>query len=346
MNTLQTRTLGLAVMLLLLMGGCSQTEQVQQAERVISVKAQVMDITDLELVRTYTGSLEGEKQAVIYAKLAETVDSVPVAEGERVSSGQVLISLDKYGPSSRYNEVLSLYRNSEKNEKKMAYLYREGAISESAYDAARTEYEVNKASFEAVSRMVDIVSPIDGVVTSVNVSVGDQVGVGQKLATVASTERLRVRFGVNADHIADFQIGSEVSISSEVSEKRAHGKVVSVASSADPLTRSYEVECLVDNGGGLFTPGMFVRIHFIRDRLVNVLVAPRKAILNLDDQWTAFVVVDGKIERRAVTLGPDVDGHIVVSSGLAVGDTLVTLGQDYVDDGFAVNIVELDEGAR
>ncbi len=69
-----------------------------------------------------------------------------------------------------------------------------------------------------------------------------------------------------------------------------------------------------------------------------------RAILRLDNKDVAFVVVDGVAKRREVTLGPELEGRVVVLSGLQPGDTLVTLGQSYLDDGFKVTISAALEG--
>ena len=154
---------------------CSEDNQETGSERTVAVKALVVGTSNEQISKTYTGSVEGEKQAIIYAKLSEAVERVLVSEGQQIKADDVLLTLDRYGPTSRYNQSLSLSRNSEKNYKKMEYLYKEGAVSESEYDAAKTDYEVNKAAFEAVERLVEIHSPIAGVVTSLHVSPGDLV---------------------------------------------------------------------------------------------------------------------------------------------------------------------------
>ena len=194
-------------------GGNDETQQGPQ-EQVLAVKAMLIQKTSQDVMKTFTGSLEGEKQADIYAKLAESIEKIHVKENQKVSANQVLMSLDRFGPSTRYNETNSLFLNSEKNFNKMEYLYKEGAISESQYDAARTEYEVNKANFEAVSKLVDIQTPIAGVVTAIDVSEGDFVNIGRKLATVATTGRLRGKLGVNSDEVKDFEKGMEVTVTS------------------------------------------------------------------------------------------------------------------------------------
>ncbi|MEW6413369.1 MAG: efflux RND transporter periplasmic adaptor subunit [Candidatus Zixiibacteriota bacterium] len=339
--------LALLALVALTINSCGQNETSKGEEnRAISVKAEILNPRDVEVTRTFTGSLEGERQAVIYAKIAEAVEKVNVSEGESVAANTILVSLDKTGPSSNYLQTKSFYANAEKNYKKMEYLFAEGAVSETQYDAARTDYEVQKASFDAVSQLVDIPTPIAGLVTSVDVTQGDFVRVGQKLATVASTGKLRVKFGVNPNDIGYFRVGVPVVVSSETARGSAFGKVITVAKSADPVTRAFEVQALIDNSDGSYRPGMFVRISIVLEDLKGVLAVPRRSVVILEDKPTLFTIVGGQAVKKVVELGPDIDGHVVVISGVSAGDTVVTLGQDYLDDGFDVKIASLSEGER
>ena len=216
-------------------------------EREIPVKVMIAKESTEEIVKTYTGTLEGKKQAVIYSKIAEAVSKVNVREGNQVKTDQVLVSLDNYGASSSYQQNLALYKNAEKNYNKMAYLFEEKAISESAYDAARTEYEVSKASWEAVDKLVNIQSPIEGTVTSLLVSKGDYLSAGQQIATIATTDTLRVKFGVNEKDIKQVKEGNSVNLVVNSLNLTATGFISTVAESADPFTRSYQVEALLIN---------------------------------------------------------------------------------------------------
>ncbi|MCM2272277.1 MAG: efflux RND transporter periplasmic adaptor subunit [candidate division Zixibacteria bacterium] len=328
----------------LLVSSCGETEQTTQTERTIAVNVQTVTPSDETLVRTFTGSLEGEKQAILYAKLAESVREVKAREGESVKADQVIVSLDKDGPSTRYNEVRSLFLNAEKNFGKMEALYKEGAISETQFDGARTQFEVAQANYESVSRLVDIRTPIAGTLTSVLVRPGDFVALGQQLAVVATPGRLRVIFAVNTENVRFVRQGADVRIVSDVVADTLTGRITSIAESADPATRSFQVEAVIDNRASAYHPGMFVSIQVVEQELPDVLAVPRGAILKLDNKNVGFVVVNGVAKRREVTLGPELDGRVVVLSGLQSGDTLVTLGQSYLDEGFKVTISASLEG--
>jgi RND family efflux transporter MFP subunit len=325
--------------------GCSGGSESEQVEQPTPVKALIVTTTNREQVKTYTGTLQGERQATIRAKLSEAVASVNVKENQPVKAGDVLIELDKYGSSSDYRRLQSIYQNAEKHFKKMAFLYKEGAVAESEHDAAQTEYEVAKANFEAVKRLVDIETPISGSVTSITVSEGDYVTVGQHIATVATTDRLRVRFEVNPANIGSFHIGDTVKVRSDAVRGVAAGAVTDIASSADPVSRTFEVEALIDNLDNMFKPGMFVNVDYIVSRLKNVIAVPRRTVVLLDEQPTVYTIKAGKASLSRVKTGPDLLGDVVIESGLSQGDTLVTLGQEYLEDGDSLQITQVQEQA-
>ena len=333
-----------SLLIALLLAACSQKEQASSnVERIVAVKATVVRPTDRQITRTYTGSLEGEQQAVLYARLPEAVREVVSSSGKRVKADDIILTLDKYGPSSSYAQAFSVYENARKNYEKMKFLFGEGAISESQHDAARTEFQVTEAQFESVRRMLEIHTPIAGIVTSVEVSPGDLVQVGQALATVATTGKLRVKFSVNSDEVTLVKVGDNVVVRNDANGASATGQIVKVASSADPVTRAFAVEAVIQNGDGRLNPGTFVHVEYILQELTGVLAVPREAVLTLDNQPTVFTSVGSKAEQRRVVLGPEISGYVIVTSGLKAGDTLVTLGQDYLENGLSLNVTELGE---
>ncbi len=335
------------ILVALLAASCANNNEVveHQTTKATPVEVMIVGTTDHDVTRSFTGTLVGEKQAEIHARISEAVDRVLVTEGQSVKEGQILLLLDKSGPSSTYRNAKSIYRNAEKNHKKLQYLFEQGAIPESQYDAAFTQYEVAKASFESVAQLVEIRSPISGVVTSLKVSGGDYVQIGERLATIATLENLRVTFGVNARDIAAINLGDTVIISSSAVKKTVPGVVIAVAQSADPKTRAFEIEAQLTNNGTGLHPGMFVRAAIVLKRWRDVIIIPHRAMLELDKQETVFMVNGGTAHRSPVTVAGETLSGLIIEDGLKVGDTLVTLGQTYLDDGFEVNITSMKTSA-
>ncbi len=331
----------LLICLLLIIGGCSKSDEstTNIEERTISVKGMEVAPVTRNLSKTFTGSLEGEQQAIIRAKISEAVDKIEVTEGSVVKSNDVIVRLDKTGPTSNYLQAGSVFQNAEKNFRKMEFLFKEGAISETQFDGSKTEYEVAKANYEAASQLVDLRTPIAGTVTSIDVSIGDYVSPGQQVATVATVDNLRMKLGINAAEIGYFKNNDAVRILVEsVPGFTADGRVAMIARSADPVTRTFQVEIDIKNVNHIFKPGMFARAEVVIENFDNILVVPRIAVLTRNDKNYLFVVSGDRALIHEVVTGMDFNGTIEIKSGLKAGDTLVTVGQDYLENNVRVKL--------
>nr|MBN2276761.1 efflux RND transporter periplasmic adaptor subunit [candidate division Zixibacteria bacterium] len=345
MNTMKSRRLTYikAALIILLMAGCSgkkDTESAVDVEKAVSIKGQIVVATDAVLNRVFTGTIEGEKQAVLTAKISEAVEAITAREGELVKADDIIIRLDRSGPTSNYIQTQSVFQNAEKNYFKMKNLYEAGAVSESAYDGALTEYEVAKANFEAARQTVEIKTPIAGMVTSVDISAGDYLYPGQTVATVASMDRLRMKLGVSATDIGLFRVGEKVAVFVESADLlAAEARIARVARSADPATRTFAVEIEIDNSARTLKPGMFGRARIAAVQMNDVIAIPRSAVIATGNADRVFVVNGDRVAARDVELGVDFDGTVEIKSGLNPGDTLVTVGQNYLEDGKLIKLV-------
>jgi len=333
-----------AALLMLFAAGCSgnKDDAQEQVEKKVAVKGEIVVYSDAALTKDFTGTIEGARQAVITAKIAEAVEELLVKEGDFVNNDDILIRLDRTGPTSNYIQAFSVFQNSKKNQKKMKYLFDEGAVSETQFDAATTEYEVAKANYDAARQTVDIKTPIAGMVTSVEVSPGDYLYPGQVVATVASIDTLRMKLGVSSSDIGLFVPGEKVKVSVEsASRLEAAGTVAKVSRSADPATRTFTVEIAVDNTNHKLKPGMFGRAEITAQSLENVITIPRTALISGAEGSFVFVIKGDKARRRPVSLGTDFEGAVQIIDGLNQGDTLVTIGQNYIEDGTLIKLVRL-----
>ena len=342
MTTLSIRYLTILSLAAIALTSCEKEAEVQQQERVVAVSGQVLNRSSQEISRTFTGTLAGGEEALLRAKIGEAVVDVFVSEGEKVKKDARLLSLDPSGPSSQFQEAESVFRNAEKNYNKMQRLYDEGAISEMELDGTRTEYEVARANFSSASQLVDIQTPISGTVVSLPVSKGDFVAVGQTVAIVAQIDTLRARFEARLQDLEQLKLGGTVTIQVKDLDKSVKGKVTKVSRSADRTTRTFNVEVAFDNSGHFFRPGMFARVEAIVATLDDVVTVPRGAVLRLDGDRVVFVVKDGRSYRRAVSIGAELEGKAVITGGVEPGDTVVVVGQNYLEDSLKVNLTGVE----
>lgn len=302
----------------------------------IPVKTVMAEVGPIRAEREFAGGLEGIKQADIIVRLSEAVVELPFRIGDRVKAGDVIVFLDKGGASSQYFQAKATFDNAEKNHRKMKYLYDEKAISESAFDAAESQFEVARANFRAARELVELTSPINGVLVELNPKVGDVPRVGTIAARVANIETLRMSFGVPANLAGQFQSGMSGSVRIAGAESIDSCKVTRISSAADPQTRSFTIEVAVPNSSGRLMPGTFAKARFAIASSDNALRVPQAALISEEGVQSLYIVRNDTAYARTVSVGIYNETTVQILSGIEAGDEVVYLGQGFLADGYPV----------
>ncbi len=334
------------LLMMLSCGGRSSSETIADGERV-AVRVATVEKGTLKIYRDYTGTLEGIEQADLTAKIGETIVDVRVRPGDRVRAGEIVMSFDRTGPTSRYQQAKAQFDLSDKTLMKMTKLFEEGAISEQAFDNTKAEHTVAEANFRAAREVVDVPSPIDGVVTDIAVNEGDQTFIGQKVATVSRVDSLRLTFGVDPSDLSDIDAGTAVVVY-PAGDKSAgvEGVVRRVASSADPKTRAFKVEVVVRADQKLLKPGSFAGCTIPLRDIADAVFVPEPAVLLYEGIKRVYTVHGDTAQAIEITTGVSSNGFTQVLSGLANGDTVVVVGQSFLADKSAITITSGEEAGR
>jgi RND family efflux transporter MFP subunit len=265
-----------------------------------------------------------------------------------VKKGEAVIILDKGGSASRYNQAKAVFIEARDNYKKMENLYKSGAISEQAYTSSKTAFEVAEANFESARQQVELTSPITGILTDLSVNIGEYVQPGLPLATVAQTSAMRLVIFVESQNVIYLKKGQKAEIFVDISRKRStgfDGVIEEVSKSADPDTRLFRVEILVNNSEGVLKPGMFARARITTANLKSVLTIPRESVFSTDGIYKVFAVENNKAVEKSVGLGEMTEKYVVVNSGLKENEIVIVLGRNIVEDGTPVTISDIDDNS-
>jgi RND family efflux transporter MFP subunit len=276
----------------------------------------------------YTGTIEGEEQANITAKLPERITAIKVKIGDAVSPGQLVAELDKAGASSQYYQAEAALENASRDLERMKALIKEGAISQQMLDGVQTQYTIAKANFEAVKSTVELTAPIQGIITHINGSVGDNASPMMPMMSVAKINSVKAVFMVGESDIVMCSTGKQVSITSEAKPGlNCYGSVVQISSSADEQSRSFEVKALFGNTSDRwFKPGMFCKVNMELQSRRGVIVVPSSAIIDRGSESFVFIAGDGIAVQKPVVKGISDGISTEIISGVNDGDALITTG--------------------
>lgn len=344
--------LGIAGLIIYRFATYGEAEQLPSLEEVRRTDGMPVDIVTIkqgpfEKWLEMTGQLEGIVQAPIYANMPVRIRQVLVEQGETVRAGKPLIVLDSLSATSSYSMRESArlqYENAKREYERLAPLYKAGAISESNLDMAKTAMESAKALLTDANATLTLNSPVDGIVTDMRIRPGDKVNAGDTLAVVAEVKQVRMKLYVSKRDVKLIKAGQPVEVVPNGEDiEIITGRVDNVSLSADPQSRLFLVEVVLDSQGQLLS-GTMQRVRIQINRLDDVVTAPVQALITTNGTVQAYVVKeDMTCEKRALQISVNNDTQVVVTSGLQTGEKVVVSGMNLLTGGEKVQIHETVE---
>lgn len=327
------------------MAGCSKSgnkQELTQEIPAIPVETLRPSVQDLNLIRTYSGTVEGTQQASVTSKMSERILKLNIRVGQHVQKGQTLAVLEMNGPQSQYFQTQAALKLKEKDLKRLQSLYKEGAIALQDLEGAETDCAVASANFQAARQAVIITAPISGEITELHVQLGDVASQSAAIAIIANTSRLDVKFNVDETDIHQISGGKEVKIyTNESGSNAVSGRISEVNRSASTDSRSFQVKATFSNlRGSYYKPGMFVRLDLVALRKNSVLAIPNAAIVHQGGEAGVYLVENGLAIKRKISTGITDGKNTEITAGLSQSDIVIVKGQTNLRDRAKVSITK------
>lgn len=369
----RTALLCLAVCLLAGVLGCNQRAE-KGGKGEGRGKRQVKFPVEVRSVQSYpaeysvfsVGSVEAFERVEVVARVAGILDKVSFAEGDQVTTSQVLAEVDP----ERYR--LALAATKATLEKSGAALAEASAALERRRKLARkdpgalTEEELASAAAKASILQAEVAqarvavnlaeldlrescvrSPVDGIIQTRTVQTGQYVTRGATLTTLLRRDPLLVRFTVPSTDAPRVRTGMTVRFTVGGFERPFSGIISHVAAQADPASRLVQVTARVnDPERDSLRPGSFAQVTVPVDTGAEHPIVLQTAVRPSERGFLAYLVKDGLATERVVTLGMrTADGQVEVLSGLSPGDQLVVRGAEALTEGCQVQVVGPESAA-
>lgn len=355
---------GLLALVAIVMSGCSGGEaeaagDAQDAElanvRVVNVEATPATLTEFTGYIRVTGEVEAMYDVTISAEESGRVESFLVEKGSRVRSGQAIARLESDLLSSQVDEARASARLAREEYERQRQLWEEDSIgTEMVFLQRRYASEMASArltSLEERLEKTEIVAPVTGTFEEKFLEVGEMATPGAPVARLVAIDRLKIVAGVPERYARSVVVGDQAWVTFDIFPGQEYfGEVSFVGASVDPRSRTFRIEILLDNPEGMVKPAMVANVRVERERLSDVIAVPQQVVLRSAEGYKVFIAEaqgDGHTARaRTVELGVASGDRVVIRNGLQVGDLLVTVGHQLVDDGSPIRIVSSDQTQR
>src|SRR6266403_1752072 len=169
-----------------------------------------------------------------------------------------------------------------------------------------------------------ILSPIDGVVSLKQASVGEYLAAGTPIATMVRVHPLRLRVPVPEREGAGVRAGHAVTLTVEGDPTVYRGRVVRLSPIVQEQNRTLMVEAEVPNERGFLRPGSFARVDIMTEVSQPVVTVPASAVIVFAGVEKVLVVRAGKTAEVRGTTGRRLGEDVEILDGLKRGDPVVT----------------------
>jgi len=170
-----------------------------------------------------------------------------------------------------------------------------------------------------------ILSPLDGVVSLKQASVGEYLPAGAPVATMVRVHPLRLRVPVPEREGAGVRVGYAVTLTVEGDPTLYRGRVVRLSPIVQEQNRTLLVEAEVPNERGFLRPGSFARVEIMTEVSQPLVTVPSTAIIVFAGVEKVLVVRQGKTAEVRVTTGRRLGSDVEIVEGLKRGDPVVTV---------------------
>jgi len=306
------------------------------------------------------GTLISSHGVDMTSQVAGIVTEVYLESGADAERGSSLVQLDIAVELADLASAKATLQEAEVGFQRQADLIAKRVTSEANLDTARAKRDTASAAvkrIEAVIAQKTIKAPVSGRLGIRKVERGQYVSPGMVLVTLQQLDPIRVDFPMPEQLISKLRVGQQLEVTVDTFPNEIFkGEIESLDARVSQDTRTLLVRGSLPNGRRLLLPGMFANVMVLAGEPRDVVTVPRTAVtysLYGDSVYAVKSVAaeppkDGKAEvpaepklvaeRRFVKTGPAREDRVVILSGVATGEQVITTGQLKLNPGAAIRI--------
>lgn len=298
----------------------------------------------------FVGRFEATQHVDVRARAGGFVQAVNFTDGQKVSKGQLLFTLDPRPAQAALDSARADEAVARKAYERGQVLIKQQAISQEDFDQRRAALDVAEAALRARELDLEftrVVAPASGIVSDRKVDAGNVIAggtsAGDLLTTIVSTSPIYFTFEASEAEMLKYQRqaqknGSRIEIRLQDEPDYKWNGVVDFSDNViDSGSGALRMRAKVENPDGFLKPGMFGHARVASAQQYEAMLIPETAVVSDGARKIAYVVgADGKVGVKPLQTGPVVDGLRVVRSGLESADQVIVNGVQRVQPGVLV----------
>lgn len=298
-------------------------------KEAVTVNVMVVNGQTFDNNLSLSGSIDANEQVEIHSEVSGIVEKIFFQEGSKVSQGQVLLKINDAELKAQLTQAKTKESLASENERRAKLLLQKGAISQEEYDIASADYRTAKAQSQLISVQIaktNVKAPFSGTIGLRNISPGSYVTPSVLIAKLVNNSQLKITFSIPEKYASQISNHATLNFTVTNSTEKHQAKIYAIEPSLDVNTRTLQVRAVTDNANGKLFPGTFANIDLPLAVIKDARVVPSQAIVPVQNGKKVYLANNGQAKEVMVETATRTDNSVVVLSGLAVGDSLITTG--------------------
>ena len=343
--------LALATTLLLSLTGCGHPEDSTgkaPAPRIVQAETAVTRLSKGAALYAAPANIVAEHQAQIASRLMGYLREIAVVEGQAVSAGQRLFSIDAVDVQGQVEQARAGLQQAEDAQRdariefdRFTALLKEEAVSKQQFDKIKLQHDMAaarvaqaRAGLNTASnqlRYATVIAPFAGVVTRKLANAGDLASPGQPVLVLENPAKLQIQTAVPESVLRGLKSGQTVTVEIDGQTAPVAATVAQISPAADPISRLFTIKLNTAAKG--LRSGLFARALFA-DGEREALTIPQDAVITRAGIRGVFVVGADQIAQfRMLRTGATLNGQVEIQAGLTPGERIVTRGAEKLESG-------------
>lgn len=352
MNQRVIAMIGALLMGSALISGCGS--QQQQEDTSLKVRTITIGEESGTTGAGYAGTIHNRTETNLAFQIGGRIINKFVNIGDPVQAGQVLAQINGSDTAAQVQNAegavkaaQSAYELAETNAKRYRELYAQQAISKLQLDQAENQLNATAAQLQQAqaglntssnqASYTNLVAPDSGLITAFTIEPGQVVAAGQQVGILAAGHEPEAVIALPEQELTSIHVGSPATITFwALPEVKVQGVVREISPIPDPIARTYTVKITLQNPPDSVQLGMTINATLSSTDTPNITIPLTALVKDNNGNNAVYIIRDHKAHLVPIKTGEFGQNSVIVTSGLAKGDIVITAGTQQLQEGTAV----------
>ncbi|PWU00372.1 MAG: efflux transporter periplasmic adaptor subunit [Bacteroidetes bacterium] len=274
------------------------------------------------------GTVVANESVELHPEATGRITYLYIPEGTRVAKGTLLVRINDADLQAQLAKSKVQLDLAQKTEERLRKLLAVNGVNQADYDAALNQLNGIRADIIYTQALIDkteIRAPFDGVIGLRQVSMGAYVTAITPIATLQTTDKLKIDFTIPEQYSNLIKKGGIVEVETDaLKQTRVKAVISAIETQVIQTSRNLKVRALLQ--GGKDNPGAFVKVYIPADESTKAVMVPSNSLIPDDKNNQIILVKSGKAVFVNVETGQRSANNVEITKGVNVGDTVVVTG--------------------